>query len=182
MTTTTTTHAALNSKIEAQPAIYCGTYGKYNDGSIKGAWIDLTLVNDYNELMGICKELHNDEYDPEFMLQDWQSIPDRFISESGINAEYFEYRDTIAGMSETMAEAFEAFVNDGHDADKFDDAYMGEFESEQDFAEHILDEFGTLDEIPQHLRYYFDYERYARDLFIGDYFMLGGRFVFISNY
>ena len=179
---TTTKHPALTSKIESQPAVYCGTYGKYNEGSIRGAWIDLTLVKNEEEFYTICRELHQDEQDPEFMFQDWQSIPDRYISESGINSDYFDYLETIANMSETMAEAYECFINDGHDANKFEDAYMGEYDSEQDYAEQLLEETGEINEIPQHLRYYFDYEAYARDLFINEYFMLDGRFVFISNY
>lgn len=179
---TQTTHPAILQEITTQPAVYVGTYGKYNDGSIYGKWIDLTLIKDEDDFLELCREIHQDEQDPEFMFQDWQSIPDRFISESDLNSEYFEYLETISNMSETMAEAYECFINDGHDADKFEDAYMGEFESEQDYAEHLLEETGEINEIPTHLQYYFDYEAYARDLFINDYFMLDNRFVFISNY
>ena len=27
---------------EEHPSVYCGTYGKYNDGSLFGMWLDLT--------------------------------------------------------------------------------------------------------------------------------------------
>jgi antirestriction protein len=39
-----------------------------------------------------------------------------------------------------------------------------------DFAEQYLDDSGILNEVPENLRYYFDVERFSRDLFIGDYF------------
>jgi hypothetical protein len=42
----TTKHPAIHTKITDQMAVYVGTYGKYNDGSIYGAWIDLTLIKD----------------------------------------------------------------------------------------------------------------------------------------
>jgi antirestriction protein len=39
---------------------------------------------------------------------------------------------------------------------------------------------GTPDHISESLRYYFDVERFARDLFIGDYYYDSG-FVFCTN-
>ncbi|MEL6257053.1 MAG: antirestriction protein ArdA [Bacteroidota bacterium] len=35
------------------------------------------------------------------------------------------------------------------------------------YAEHYLEETGQIEQIPEHLRYYFDYEAYARDLVLG---------------
>jgi len=32
-----------------------------------------------------------------------------------------------------------------------------------------VDDLGLLSEVPENLRFYFDYEAFARDLFIGDY-------------
>lgn len=34
-------------------------------------------------------------------------------------------------------------------------------------AEELLEETGQLSEIPENLRYYFDYEKYARDIRLG---------------
>ena len=182
MKNTLTNYAALSSKITNQAAIYCGTYAKYNNGSIKGAWIDLTLVSDEEEFNEICSAIHEDEEDAEFMFQDWQSIPARYISESGLDSEYFEYKDKIEGMSETMAEAYEEYINEGgYNGEEFEDMYQGQYESEEAFAEQLLDDCGTLNDIPQHLRYYFDYTAYARDLFIKDYFITSNGFVFIRH-
>ena len=116
------------------------------------------------------------------MFQDWQSIPARYISESGLDSEYFEYKDKIEGMSETMAEAYEEYINEGgYNGEEFEDMYQGQYESEEAFAEQLLDDCGTLNDIPQHLRYYFDYTAYARDLFINDYFITSNGFVFIRH-
>ena len=50
---------------------YVGTYGKYNEGSLEGKWLDLEDYTSYEEFCDACKELHKDEKDPEFMIQDW---------------------------------------------------------------------------------------------------------------
>ena len=38
------------SELEGNPSVYCGTYGKYNNGSLFGLWLDITKFNDYDEL------------------------------------------------------------------------------------------------------------------------------------
>jgi antirestriction protein len=51
---------------------------------------------------------------------------------------------------------------------------MGQWDSEKDFAEHIVDECYNLDDMMGSLASYFDYEAYARDLFIDDYYFTDG--------
>ena len=53
------------------PAVYVGTYHKYNCGSLYGMWVDLTSFLDYDDFMEFCHLLHIDEEDPEFMYQDY---------------------------------------------------------------------------------------------------------------
>ncbi len=64
----------------------------------------------------------------------------------------------------------------------FEDAYRGEYDSEEDFAIELLDETGELNALPENLRHYFDYASYARDLFINDVYSEqnpnGGIFVY----
>ena len=70
------------------PAVYVGTYHKYNCGSIFGKWLDLTDFDGEDEFLDTCRELHAGEDDPEFMFQDWEGIPSQFASESSVNWEY----------------------------------------------------------------------------------------------
>ncbi|HGS4228948.1 TPA: antirestriction protein ArdA, partial [Klebsiella pneumoniae] len=42
-------------------------------------------------------------------------------------------------------------------------------ESEADFAYGFVEDHGLLNEVPESLRVYFDYEAYARDLFSSGY-------------
>lgn len=172
---TQTQHEAIAQKITNQPAIYVGTYSKYNEGNIYGKWIDLTHIQNEEDFYNLCKEIHQDEQDPEFMFQDWQSIPSRLISESGFSSEFWDYLEAL--NSSNNPEALEAFISYGYDIKDFEDAYMGEYDNEEEFATELLDSTGELDQIPQSLRYYFNYEMYARDLFINDFTFIDG-FVF----
>jgi antirestriction protein len=66
--------------------------------------------------------------------------------------------------------AYAAYVgSDTATEDSFLDAYCGHWESEQAYAEHLFDEL-YLHELPEHLRYYIDYEAFSRDLFLDGYF------------
>lgn len=176
----TTTHPALATEINDQPAIYCGTYHKYNSGSIFGKWIDLTQISSKDELYELCAEIHKDEEDPEFMFQDWQSIPDKYISESGINDEYFEYKEALDELSSDEREALTDWLADGNDLDldEFRDAYNGQWDNESAFAENLIDDCYNLEQMMGNLSYYFDYEKFARDLFISDYWMSDNGHVF----
>lgn len=70
--------------------VYVGTYGKYNRGSIKGAWLNLDDYNTYGDFLKKCGEVHKDERDPEFMIQDTEDFPDglscmEWLSEQDFN-------------------------------------------------------------------------------------------------
>ena len=73
------------------PSVYVGTYSKYNRGSIGGAWLDLEDYGDKDEFMKARQELHADEYDPEFMFQNYEGIPSQFITECSVKAEFWDY-------------------------------------------------------------------------------------------
>lgn len=58
-----------------RPSIYCGTYAKYNSGSIAGRWLALEDYADADAFLAACRALHADESDPELMFQDFQCFP-----------------------------------------------------------------------------------------------------------
>lgn len=161
--------------------VYVGTYAKYNNGSLKGEWLSLSDYYDKDEFLEACKNLHSDEEDPEFMFQDWENIPECFISESNIDEELFEVIQEAEGLSGPAQNAFFAYLEHfgkyGSVQD-FWEKYMGKFDSEADFAEYVIDEI-RLDELSDFARSYFDFEAYARDLFMCDFTYLDG-FVFRS--
>lgn len=146
------------------PRIYVGTYAKYNNGSIKGEWLDLDDYADKDDFTQACLELHEDEDDPELMFQDWEGVPDYFISESHINPEFWDYMSS--DRDEDAKVAYMALFDEWNE-DDFDERYSGQYDSFTDLAEQLLDDTGELEAIPENLRYYFDYEKYGRDLQLG---------------
>jgi antirestriction protein len=69
------------------------------------------------------------------------------------------------------AEAVDDYIDLDHDLADFEEAYCGEWDSEEDFARHIVDECYDLDRQMGSLARYFDYEAFARELFMYDYTM-----------
>ncbi|KAA5978596.1 antirestriction protein ArdA [Pantoea sp. M_4] len=179
MSTTTTT-----------PAVYVGTYHKYNCGSIFGKWFDLTEFEGredfyeacqalhadewdaefmFQDWEGIPQALHADEWDAEFMFQDWEGIPSRFVSESAMDWDFIAaYKRAEEEGREAAFIAWAEYTGEC-DYDAFDDAYRGEAESEEDYAQEMVEGKGLLNEVPEPLRSYFDFEAYARDLFSSGY-------------
>lgn len=154
--------------------IYVGTYYKYNCGSIEGAWIDLENLNE-DEFLEKCRELHKDEKDPEFMFQDFEcdEIFKGMISENGIDDDFWELKNELEN-TEIDLEALTAYKSIfGYvDIKDFEDKFFGHFQGfnvNQEFGEHMLEEMGELEQVPQHLRYYIDAESYGRDLLINDF-------------
>ncbi len=166
----------MNDCKDSHPAVYVGTYAKYNDGSLFGMWVDMVKCGDYDTFMEVCHSLHADEEDPELMYQDYECFPSSWYSESGIDEDTFDKIIEFSELDDDDRDAFEEFSDAfGNDCiESFRDRYMGKWDSEKDFAEHIVDECYNLDKMMGSLASYFDYEAYARDLFIDDYYFTNG--------
>ena len=57
--------------------------------------------------------------------------------------------------------------------DDFEESFQGWYGSTQEFADQMADETIT-GELPEIAQLYFDYEKFARDLFMGDYWESNG--------
>lgn len=148
--------------------VYVGTYAKYNDGNLFGKWFDLEDYTDLDEFYEACADLHADEEDPELMFQAWEGIPDGMVSECSVSPECWTLLDAYEKHDEGAVNAYIYCFGEWNESD-FQDRYRGEFSSWEDMATEFLEETGQLNEIPESLRYYFDYEKYARDIrFSGD--------------
>lgn len=153
------------------PALYCGTYGKYNSGNFNGMWLNVSTFNDYEDFINFCKAIHADEDDPELMYQDYENMPGSLYQESmgeeGFNkiAEYCELCDDYS------VSAVEDFLEwySPEDLENMHDSYVGVYDSEEDFAREIVNDCYDIEKMMGNLACYFDYESLARDLFISDY-------------
>lgn len=146
------------------PRIYVGTYGAYNSGSLKGAWLDLEDYDDHADFMRACRELHSDESDPEMMFQDFEGIPREFVGECHIKPEFWDYMNS--DVPDGVKEAY-MYLFDEWNEEQCQGSYIGEFDNRTKLAEYLVDEQGLLGEIPESMQYYFDYGAYGRDLELG---------------
>ena len=156
------------------PAVYVGTWHKYNCGSIAGRWFDLTTFDDERDFFAACRALHQDEADPELMFQDYEGFPGNMASECHINWAWVEgFR---RARDEGCEEAYRLWVDDTGetDFDSFRDAWWGEADSEEAFAVEFASDTGLLADVPETVALYFDYEAYARDLFLDSFTFIDG--------
>jgi len=150
-----------------QPAVYVGTYRKYNDGNINGAWLIISEYVNHAAFMAAVSELHADEIaahgEIEPMFQDFQCFPKDFYSESRIDPALWDYLD--CDIADDVKRAWMDNGNDwdGESEDAINEAYQGEFTSAADWAEGYLTGTGGLEGVPDHLAYYIDFQAYGRD-------------------
>ena len=146
--------------------IYVGTYAKYNDGNLKGEWLDLDDYGDAEAFATACRELHSDENDPELMFQDFEGFPKAFYGESHLDPRIWEW----LGLDEQDQELWAVYLDKVDPDASFEsarDAFMGTAKDEADWAYEYLNDCGMLASLPDWARNYFDFEAYARDAGIG---------------
>lgn len=155
-------------------SVFVGTYHKYNTVGAVGQWMDLEEYADHDEFIQACLKLHSDEKDPELHFQDYEEFPAHFYSECSISPSLWGY----LALDEQDREIYEAYISNcgttDFDSDWEDaqEAYEGEFDSMEAFAESMIDD-GAFGDIPDNLIYYLDLSAIARDLSY-DYFMENG--------
>ena len=154
------------------PALYCGTYGKYNSGNFSGMWVNVSTFDDYEDFVNFCLAIHADEEDPELMYQDFENMPDSLYHESMGEKEFNKIEEYCELCDEYSVEAVDDFLewDSTEDLDNMHDAYVGVYESREDFAREIVSDCYDIENIMGNLACYFDYEAFARDLFMGDYY------------
>lgn len=156
-------------------AVYVGTYGAYSAGSLKGQWVDLEQFTDEAEFWDHCRAIHADEADPEFMLQDWQGIPEGFIGESWIDPAVWQWLD----LSEDERECVKVYLSEvdssQRDLSAILEGYQGAFDDEASWAADLWEQCGMLEAVPEYAQSYIDFESYARDC------RLNGDVVFVRH-
>ena len=148
------------------PRVYVSTYAKYNDGNLNGEWVELDDFSDYDDFIEYCTELHSDERHPELMFQDWENIPDEFISESHLSEDFWD-------LLEMYNEYDQTFINDlidhigSSDIDEIRDTierlYIIYTDDVTYALETFLEDTGDLDD-PDFCEKYFDYDEFGRAL------------------
>lgn len=150
------------SQREIHPAVYVGTYGKYNNSSLEGEWVKLDDFSSKEEFLRYCmQELHANEPDAELMFQDSEYVPDCFIDESWISdrlwdfiniREPYEMKLAVANGLSDADEAINVLENGDY-------RVFWDCSDVEDVVREYLDE-GIL---PSNPAAYFDYETFGHD-------------------
>ena len=157
----------------------------YIDGiPTKGNWIDLDDITDWD---GVKSELAKslglkaDDLD-EVLCSDIEGLPRHFYASNCDGFSMTEWADFKEQLEATHldAEVIDAYLDNmgsygGVDISDIEDAYYGEYDDFTDFAYHLMEDTGDLEQIPESLRGYFDYEKFGRDLSY-DFFESNGHF------
>lgn len=156
---------------QPDPRIYVASLSDYNAGRLHGEWINANqppedLHRDTQAMLGRSKETTAEEW----AIHDYEGFEPLRIDEH----ETFETISRLAGGIALHGAAFAGWADhlgtDYATEDKFDDAYLGEYDSTESYAEHLLDDLGLYDTIdkavPDSLRPYvrIDTAGFARDL------------------
>ena len=152
------------------PAVYVGTYHKYNCGSLRGMWVDVTSFDTYAEFQNFCRAIHCDEEDPEIMIQDFQNCGNDFRSEF-FEEQDFEWTNLYWELCERAGvEAVEDFLEffDDSQLEEFDEKFIGNFSNPTEFACYWVEMTGKQDEIEKLLPW-LDYSGMAENMFAYDF-------------
>ncbi len=126
------------------PRVYVASLSDYNDGRLHGEWIDATLPDEelYErvQLMLARSPMPDAE---EWAIHDFDDF-------GGIRLGEYELLETVAAIGRGIKEhglAFAAYLSlfgttEVPDERRFEDAYLGQFESMVDFARHVADDLG----------------------------------------
>jgi len=181
------------------PCAWVGCLGCYNAGSLVGDWVDGTDAAEYEP------HIADPIADPD--RPDWRPPCGRELADERWVFDHEDYGGLLDGEcspaeATKVAEAIERIEANGYpveavaafrshvgpayfdfdDLSEFEDAFCGEYVSEEEYAEDLADDLGLVNEDASWPYSYIDWERAARDLFMDDYWSSeapgGGVYVF----
>lgn len=153
----------------------------YIDGiPTKGLWVDLDDVAEWSQIEEKLLDLFPSAQIDEILCADVEGLAKHFYASQcdGFDMEswatYLEDKEAYPDLDDAVISAY--FENCGvSDLSDVEESYQGEYSSDEDFAEEYIDSTGMLSEVPENLRWYFDTEKFARDMMM-DYFSNDGHY------
>lgn len=173
---------AINEKLQglyrkdAHISLYVADLGAYVSGHLRGVWVSLPLEEEQlDELFNMAEELAIHDYECSFMqiseyesIRDLNAIAERLEKLDEQECELVkEYMDNV---SSDFEEAMRTVENNDY-------SIYHNCSDMTDVAERYCEECGILNDIPDNLRSYFDFEAYGRDMDLGSC----STFVFLDN-
>lgn len=142
----------------------------YIDGiPTKGRWIDLDLVGAWEDVQHLLSVVYPSAVIDEVLCADAEGFARYFLSRHDCFDldSYLEFMDEkkSSHLDDAVVMAYiENCGAEGVSISDIEEAFLGEYDSWTDFAEQFADETGMLSDMPESLRFYFDFERFGSDL------------------
>ncbi|AUH72632.1 antirestriction protein ArdA [Legionella sainthelensi] len=150
------------------PSIYVACLASYNNAILHGVWIDATQNED--KIMEEIWRMLDNSHEPdatEYTIHDYEGFGNLQIDEYESICNIIEYALFIQEHQELgLALLCEYSIDDAKAM--LENNYQGRYDSEVEFASQFFEEC-YANQVPDSLICYFDYEAFARDLFISDY-------------
>lgn len=150
------------------PSIYVACLASYNNSMLHGVWIDATQSED--DIMKEIWEMLDNSSEPDaedYAIHDYEGFGNMTIHEYEGISHIVEYASFIQEHGELgLALLSDYSIDDAQTM--LEEHYQGSYDSEVDFARQLFDDC-YAHQIPDSLSCYFDFESFARDLFINDY-------------
>ena len=171
-------------------SVWIGNLGDYNAGILSGQWFDLDDY-DLEELETAVYELTNNGQNDYFIadsMSDYNIEIGEYDSMESLFEKYEAIRNIVDKYGESADDVIEAYsemINSNLNGIESAEFYIySDCYSMRDVAESYLDGTGEIDEIPEFLRDYFDYEKYGREMELNGtfYYAGGGVYVEILKY
>lgn len=155
------------------PRIYIACLAAYNNGHLHGEWLD--AAQDVSELQDGIKRILATSPCPD--AEEYAIHDSEYLGNIGEYAGLKDVCERAAFISEhgAVALALLEYFHDLQDAMGAMDNYHGEYDSELDYAYRYVEDTGMFENVPQTIQNYFDYESFARDLFINDLYSVDSK-------
>lgn len=170
-----------------QLRVYVACLASYNAGTLHGKWIDLDGLDEH-DLLDEIKAMLSTSPEPdadEWAIHDYDGFPGDFVRMLG---EYPDlerlilHANAMAEHGEAWGRYVEIFGEEYANKEDFQDRYAGQWDKPGDYAEEYIESTGQLQEVPESLRYYIDYEALERGMVLGgDIYRSGGGHVFNTH-
>ena len=163
--------------------IYLTNLGKYNEGELVGKWVSLPTVNGFDEHL---EEIGINERYEEWFISDYETdIEGLEVGEYDNIEELDELARELEDFDDCDAKAFSACMEYGYSFEEaLECVQNGNYRiysdcgDMEDVAMVVVEECGYLEQMPENLRFYFDYKAFGRDLDIeGTYIYIDGDYV-----
>ena len=144
-----------------QPRIYIADLAAYNNGILHGAWVDATQeLDDIQDQINAILKASPIENAEEYAIHDYEGFESVGVSEYQGISEVQEIALFLEEYGALGAELFNHYSNLEEAQKAIDEAYYGCYGSAADYVQQLTEETNN---VPEHLKYYIDYERMAED-------------------